>query len=82
MDRFEAFEAGLIAGADKARENLKGWVLLVGDPRGGFSVIGPFPNQEAAEARASRWEDSDWWAIELHQRADGESDSPPCTPAP
>jgi hypothetical protein len=82
MDCFEAFEAGLIAGADKARENLKGWVLLVGDPRGGFSVIGPFPNQEAAEARASRWEDSDWWAIELHQRADGESDSPPCTPAP
>jgi hypothetical protein len=76
MDRFEAFEAGVVAGASEARQNLKGWVLLVGDPRGGFSVIGPFPSQDAAEARASRWEDSDWWPIELLQRAEGESDPP------
>ncbi len=48
MDRFDAFEAGVLAGASEARENLKGWVLLVGDPRGGFSVIGPFPSQDAA----------------------------------
>jgi hypothetical protein len=82
MDRFDAFEAGVLAGASEARENLKGWVLLAGDPRGGFSVIGPFPSQDAAEARASRWEDSDWWPIELRQRADGESDPSPCTPAP
>lgn len=27
-------------------------------------------------ARASRWEDSDWWPIELHQRAAGESEQP------
>lgn len=72
MDRFEAFEAGVIAGEGQARENLHGWVLLVGDPRGGFEVVGPFPDQEAAEARASRWEDSDWWPIELQRHARGE----------
>ncbi|HMH46929.1 MAG TPA: hypothetical protein VK538_04375 [Solirubrobacteraceae bacterium] len=72
MDRFEAFEAGVTAGESQAREQLTGWVLLVGDPRGGFDVIGPFPSQEAAEAHASRWEDTDWWPMELHRRADGE----------
>jgi hypothetical protein len=72
MDRFEAFEAGVTAGAGDARQNLKGWVLLTGDPRGGFEVIGPFPNQEAAELRASRWDDTDWWPIELCQRAQGQ----------
>jgi hypothetical protein len=51
--------------------------LLVGDPRGGFDVIGPFPSQAAAEARASRWDDADWWPIELQQRADGEEDARP-----
>jgi hypothetical protein len=80
MDRFEAFEAGVVAGASEARENLKGWVLLTGDPRGGFAVIGPFPSQAAAEARAARWEDSDWWPIELDQRADDESDPHPMSP--
>ena len=58
---------------------LTGWVLLVGDPRGGFDVIGPFPSQAAAEARASRWDDADWWPIELQQRADGEEDARPGT---
>jgi hypothetical protein len=53
--------------------------LLVGDPRGGFDVIGPFPSQAAAEARASRWDDADWWPIELQQRADGEEDARPGT---
>jgi hypothetical protein len=72
MDRFDAFEAGVAAGTAEARKNLKGWVLLVGDPRTGFEVVGPFPNQEAAELRASRWDDMDWWPIELCQRADGE----------
>jgi len=78
MDRFDAFEAGVVAGASEARENLKGWVLLVGDPRGGFSVIGPFPSQDAAEARAARWEEQRLVA----DRADGESDPPVCAPAP
>jgi hypothetical protein len=68
MDRFEAFEAGVIAGEAKARQNLKGWVLLTGDPRSGFSVIGPFPSEDAALAHASRWEDTDRWPIELDQR--------------
>ena len=75
MDRFDAFEAGVLAGASEARENLKGWVLLTGDSRGGFSVIGPFPSQDAAEARAAGWDDSDWWPIELHQRASGEHEA-------
>jgi len=75
MDRFEAFEAGVEASASDT-ENLKGWVLLTGDPRSGFCVIGPFPSQDAAEERASRWEDSDWWPIELRQQADGESEPP------
>ena len=72
MDRFDAFEAGVAAGESQAQANLQGWVLLVGDPRGGFSIVGPFPSQEAAEARASRWEDTDWWPLELQQRARGE----------
>jgi hypothetical protein len=72
MDRFEAFEAGVIAGENQAYGKLKGWVLRVGDPRGGFAVIGPFPSEEAAESRASRWDLTDWWPIELRQRADGE----------
>ena len=79
MDRFDAFEAGVIAGESRAREQLTGWVLLVGDPRGGFDVIGPFPSQAAAEARASRWDDTDWWPIELQQRADGEEQARPRT---
>lgn len=74
MDRFEAFEAGITAGENQAYGKLKGWVLLVGDPRGGFAVVGPFPSQEAAESRASRWDDTDWWPIELRQRADGEDE--------
>ena len=74
MDRFDAFEAGITAGEGRAREQLTGWVLLVGDPRGGFDVIGPFPSQAGAEARASRWDDADWWPIELQQRADGEKE--------
>jgi hypothetical protein len=53
MDRFDAFEAGVTAGESRAREQLSGWVLLVGDPRGGFDVIGPFPSQAAAEARVA-----------------------------
>jgi hypothetical protein len=69
MDRFDSFEAGVGAGESQARQQLSGWVLLSGDPRGGFDVVGPFPSQEAAEARASRWEDSDWWPIELKRRA-------------
>ncbi len=75
MDRFEAFEAGVTAGENQAYGKLKGWVLLVGDPRGGFAVIGPFPGQEAAESRASHWDDTDWWPIELRQRADGEDEA-------
>jgi hypothetical protein len=65
MDRFDAFEAGVSAGEARAREALRGWVLLVGDPRGELGVIGPFPSQEAAEARASKWEGTDWWPLEL-----------------
>ena len=78
MDRFDAFEAGVTAGESRARKQLTGWVLLVGDPRGGFDVIGPFPSQEAAEARGSRWDDdADWWPIELQQRADSEEQARP-----
>lgn len=76
MDRFDAFEAGVAAGEARAREDLRGWVLLVGDPRGGLDVIGPFPSQEAAEARASRWECTDWWPMELQHRAPGARDEP------
>lgn len=79
MDRFDAFEAGVTAGESRTREQLTGWVLLVGDPRGGFDVIGPFPSHAAAEARASRWDDADWWPIELQQRADGEEVARPGT---
>jgi len=71
MDHFEAFEAGVAAGEGQA----PAWVLLVGDPRGGFAVIGPFPSQDAAESRASRWEDADWWPIELQQHATGEDEA-------
>jgi hypothetical protein len=68
MDRFKAFEAGVTAGENQTYRKLKGWVLLVGNPCGGFAVIGPFPSQEAAESRASHWDDTDWWPIELRQR--------------
>jgi hypothetical protein len=76
MGRFEAFEAGVAAGESQAPEKSEEWVLLVGDPRDGFAVIGPFPSQEAAEFRASRWEDTDWWPIELRQRTPGEHETP------
>ncbi|MBA3807298.1 MAG: hypothetical protein H0X28_02715 [Solirubrobacterales bacterium] len=72
MDRFDAFEAGVTAGENQARQQLRGWVLLIGDPREGFDVVGPFPSKEAAEARASCWDDTDWWPIELQQRDAGE----------
>jgi hypothetical protein len=71
MDRFDAFEAGVSAGESGARQDLRGWVLLVGDPHSGFNVVGPFPSQEAAEARASKWDDTDWWPMELQRRAAG-----------
>lgn len=41
------------------------WVLLAGDPRGGFEVIGPFPDQETCEEHPTRWDDCDYWPIEL-----------------
>ena len=41
------------------------WVLLAGDPRGGFEVIGPFPDQETCEEHPAKWENSDYWPIEL-----------------
>jgi hypothetical protein len=28
-----------------------------------------------AEARASRWDDADWWPIKLQQGADGEGEA-------
>ena len=49
------------------------WALLCGDPRGGLEVIGPFPTQDDAEERAGRWEDTDWWPVEIREHASGES---------
>jgi len=58
MDRFDAFEAGMSAAGGR-------WVLLAGDPRVGFDVIGPFDNQSVSEDHALHWEDSDWWPVEI-----------------
>jgi hypothetical protein len=49
------------------------WVLLAGDPRGGFEVIGPFPDQETCEEHPAKWEDSDYWPIELASPAESAS---------
>jgi len=31
----------------------------------GFEVIGPFPDQETCEEHPAKWENSDYWPIEL-----------------
>jgi hypothetical protein len=68
MDRFKA---GVAAGEGQA----PAWVLLVGDPRGGFAVIGPFGSQGAAESRASRWEGIDCGRSSFSSNATGEDEA-------
>lgn len=41
------------------------WVLLAGDPRGGFQVFGPFADQEECEQYPAGWDDTDYWPVEL-----------------
>jgi hypothetical protein len=41
------------------------WVLLAGDPRGGFQVFGPFADEQSCEEYPAGWDDSDWWPLEL-----------------
>lgn len=46
------------------------WVLLAGDPRGGFGVFGPFADQASCEDYPAGWENTDHWPMRLTPPAD------------
>lgn len=43
------------------------YIVIIGDPMGGFKYFGPFPTAEEAESWMDNSDAKDWWIAEVEQ---------------